>query len=174
MLNRAFEWYRIVNAQPTSQTIDNRKAAVGDVVKAIDDAENVDLALSCAAAVVAGFENNFTQDSPLVKALVHAIRTHESAFPQDLSENALELRATAAIILGEIMARGGGDPDSLLIASVLQSGLGGRPAPKGKYLKQLLDDLREAAAQVVNSGALLRRREGTSGQQRLQKLAEPA
>src|SRR6266446_2070529 len=144
MLSRTFEWYRIVNPRPSSQTIDNRKAAAQDIVKAIDEAEDWHLLLGCAAGVVAGFEKRFAQDSPVVQCLVGAIREHESAFPQDLSENALALRACAAIALGEIVVRHGDQAppdDAVQIASVLRSGLGVRPAQKGKYLRQLLDEL---------------------------------
>lgn len=178
MLSRAFEWYRIVHVQPTSQTIDNRKATVRDVVKTIDEAQNLDLALACAAGVVTGFHPNFTQDSSVVQSLVGAIRAHESAFPQDLSENALELRACAALALGEILVRKGDqapDPGALLVASVLRSGLGARPAAKGKHLKHLLDDLDGAAAKVLASGALSSRRRFVKLAQRFEKLAaEPA
>lgn len=177
MLSRAFEWYRIVNAQPRSQTIDNRKATARDVVKAIDEAKDWHLPLGCAAGVVAGFDANFTQDSPVVQSLVVAIRAHESAFPQDLTENALALRACAAIALGEILVRNGDQApaaDALLIASVLRSGLGARPSPKGKHLKQMLDELGGAAAKVLDSGGLLRRRRLVTQVQQFEKLQETA
>ncbi len=160
MLSRTFEWYRIVNPRPSSQTIDNRNAAAQDIVKAIDEAEDWHLLLGCAAGVVAGFEKRFAQDSPVVQCLVGAIREHESAFPQDLSENALALRACAAIAIGEILVRSGDEapgPDALVISSVLRSGLGPRPSPKARHLRQVLEELDAAATKVLSSGGLLRR-----------------
>ena len=123
MLDRAFEWYRIVNALPTSQTIDNRKAAIVDLISSIDDADDQSIALDCACGVVAGFDQTLGHDAQTVQTLVSKLRAHESAFPQELSENALELRACAAIALGEILARGGDCPatDAVQIASVLRA-----------------------------------------------------
>ena len=143
MLSRTFEWYRVVNLQPTSEIIDNRKAAALDIVTAIDDAEDWGLALQCASGAVAGFEAGFTQDSHVVESLVGAIRTHDSSFPEDLTENALELRVCAALALGEILARNGHEEttDRVVISSVLQSGFGVRPTPAGKYLKHLVSEL---------------------------------
>ncbi len=176
MLSKAFEWYRIVNVRPTSQTIDNRIAAAREVIKAIDEEESRNLALGCVAGVVAGFEAKFPQDSPVVQSLVGAVRAHESAFPQDLSENALELRWCAAVALGEIMVRNGDqatDTTALLVASVLRSGLGARPSPRGKYLKQLLVELDSAAAKALAFAALSRRRRPVTLGQGFGQLQEP-
>ena len=104
MLRRTFEWYRVVNPTPTSEVIENRKAAARDIMAAIDDAEDWGLAFDCASGAVAGFEAGFTQDSDVVKSLVGAIRAHDSSFPEDLTENALELRVCAALALGEMLA----------------------------------------------------------------------
>ena len=98
MLDRAFEWYRIVNALPTSQTIDNRKAAIVDLISSIDDADDQSIALDCACGVVAGFDQTLGHDAQTVQTLVSKLRAHESAFPQELSENALELRACARCV----------------------------------------------------------------------------
>lgn len=176
MLSRAFEWYRIVDPRPTSQTIDNRIAAARDIVTALDNASDWKLALGYATGVVSGFTRNFAQDSPVVQSLVRAIRAHESAFPQDLSENALALRACAAIGIGEILVRNGDkvpDPIAVFIASAVQSGLGVQPLPKGKHLQQLLNQLSDAAAKVLASGSLSRRRRLTLLAQRFEKLQEP-
>ena len=59
--------------------------------------------LGYVVGLVGGFSDHFRQDSAVIQSLINAIRTHESAFPEDLSENALELRACAAIVVGEIL-----------------------------------------------------------------------
>ena len=176
MLSRSFEWYRIVNVQPTSQTIDNRAASARDLIKTLDDAKDWSLTLDCAAGIVAGFNGNFSQESLVVQGLVGAIRSHDSAFPQDLSENALELRACAAVALGEILVRNGEKApaqDALLIASVLRSGLGAGPPKKSRHLKQMLDELNGAAAKVLASGGFSRRDRLVTMGKRLEKLPEP-
>lgn len=73
MLSRAFEWYRVVNVSPTSDTIESRQAAARDIVKAIDDADDWDLAFDCAAGAVVGFDVAFAQSSPVVTSLVNAM-----------------------------------------------------------------------------------------------------
>lgn len=175
MLSKAFEWYRIVSPRPTSQTIDNRTASVRDLIGAIDEGEDRDLVLAYAAGVIVGFEGRVPQDSPDVQSLVKAVRAHESAFPQDLSENDLELRYCASVALGEIMVRNGDqnpDTTALLVASLLRSGLFVRPWPRGNHLKRLLADLGDAAAKVLISGALRRRRHVTVGS-RFESIQEP-
>lgn len=176
MLSRAFEWYRLVNAKPTSETIESRKAAARDVVKAIDDGKDWDLPFDCAAGTIAGFEGVFSQESPVVESLVDAIRGHDSAFPGDLSENALELRVVAALAIGEILVRNGAAPpndDAVVIAAVLQSGLGIRTAPNGKYLRQLVDELRTSAEKTRASAALSKRKRALALGPELEKLTEP-
>jgi hypothetical protein len=176
MLNRTFEWYRIVNVKPTSQMIDNRIAAVHDLLETIDQESDWNLVLGYAVGVVAGFDVNFAQDSPVVDSLVSSIRAHESAFPEDLSENALELRACAAVALGEIMVRGGDQAlsaDALLVASVLRSGLGPRPSVTGKHLKQMLDELDSTATKLLASEGISRRERLITLAQQFEKLPEP-
>lgn len=177
MLSRAFEWYRVVNVSPTSDTIESRQAAARDIVKAIDDADDWYLAFDCAAGAVVGFDVAFTQDSPVVTSLVSAIREHDSAFPADLSENALELRVTAALALGEILVRGGEKAprnDANTIGAVLQSAFSVRLSPDGRHLRQMIDELIASAAKVRALGALSRRRRLSTFSRELEKLAEPA
>src|SRR5262249_23945068 len=134
------------------ETIEARKAAACDILNAIDlnaidQTKDWDLALDCVVGAVVGFETAFTQDSRVVESLVNAIRDHDSAFPADLCENALELRVIAALAIGEMLVRGGESPpkrDSILIGAVLQSGFGIRPYPDGKYLRQMIDELHSA------------------------------
>lgn len=176
MLSRTFEWYRVVNLRPTSEVIENRKAAALDIVTAIDDAEDWDLALECASGAVAGFETGFTQDSHVVESFVGAIRTHDSSFPEDLAENALELRVCAALALGEILARNGDKEttDPMVIGSVLRSGFGVRPTPAGKYLKQMVSELAVTAEKALSDKAVLCRQRPLRIGKGLKELAEPS
>jgi len=170
MFNRAFEWCRVVNPMPASGTIEARKAAARDIGTEIDSAGTWDVAFDCAAGVVAGFEAVYTQTSPIVGKLVSAIRNHDSAFPGDLSENALELRVTAALTLGELLAlseKALPIEEAVVIGAVLQSGLGIRPAPDEKYLRQMIDELRGLAERVREDGARSKRHRASTYQQSL-------
>jgi hypothetical protein len=176
MLSRAFEWYRVVTPKPQSQTIDNRIASVNDIIKEIDEAKEWDIVFGCVAGVVSGFDS-FPQESPTVEVLIRTIKSHESAFPGDLAENALAVRACAAIALGEILVRHGEEApeaDALVIASAIRAGLGVRPEHKGKYMKQLLDELGAAAARVLQIGGEIRRHRNSNLVDRLKGIAAPA
>lgn len=161
MLSRVYEWYRIVSPQPSSDTVDKRTTSATDLVNAMDEADDLDLVLGCAQGVVAGFDSGFSQTSPAVQAIVGAIKGRDSAFPQDLTENAIELRSLAAIAIGELLVRNkddAPDPSAKLVAAVLQSGLHLRPASKSRFVKQLLDELL-GASQVRSAHAAQRSRQ---------------
>ena len=159
MLSRLYEWYRIVNPQPSSDTVDRRTLAAKNLIKLMDEAENFDLVLGCAEAVVGGFDSGFAQGSPTVQAVVSSIKTHDSAFPQDLTENAVELRAIAAVAIGELLLRNEDEADKApaeearLVSAIVQSGLHLRPAPKARFVKQLLDELLNASRTVLTHAA---------------------
>ena len=56
-----------VNPQPTSTTIDQRTAAIQELVKAFHESEDWELLLSSLAGVIGGFESGFAQDSVAVQ-----------------------------------------------------------------------------------------------------------
>ena len=172
MLRRTFEWYRVVNPSPPSQVIDNREAAAHDIMTAIAEAEDWELALDCACGAVAGFEASFTQDAEVVKSLVGAVRAHDSSFPEDLTENALELRVCASLALGEMLATKASE--AVAVGSVLRSGLGVRPAPAGRFLRQMVDELTSVATRALSDEAEARRQRSTGIGGALRALAEPS
>ena len=172
MLRRTFEWYRVVNPMPPSKVIDNRKAAAHDIMMAIARAEDWGLALDCACGAVAGFETGFTQDAEVVQSLVGAIRAHDSSFPEDLTENALELRVCAALALGEMLATKASE--AVAIGSVLRSGLGARPAPSGRFLRQMIGELTSSATRALSDEAEVRRQRSIGIGRDLKELAEPS
>lgn len=167
MIGRLLEWYRIVNIQPSSDILDRRKAAILDLIQAWDDADDWDVILGAAAGVVAGFQHGNAQHSRAVGLMISSLKLHDSAFPQDLADNALELRATAAIALGELISRSPGDPpdDSAVFAALLlESGLVSRAYPTERYLKLMLEELGKAAKLTLASADRSRRqRPGTAG-----------
>lgn len=179
MLDRVYEWYRMVDPDPSSETLEKRKASVMDFVGRLTAEEDKDykLLIACTAAVVNGFETGFSQDSPLVEAVVKAIRDHQPAFPKDLSENALELRACCAISLGELLARSqqeGQRRHALLVSSLLRSAVPIRPSTREKHLRRVLEELCVAASSVEEQAAITRRQRRPVSLEALEKITAPA
>ena len=173
MLSRVFEWYRIVNPQPVSDTIDKRKLAAVKLIATIDEQDVNDLLLGLADAVIAGFESRFDQDSATVRTVVSAIREHDSAFPEALSENAAELRVIAAIALGQLLVRNAGsahDKIAVCLASVIHSGSHLRPLSKARFLKQLMEEVVDAARKVIAVSAGESRKSAATVGEAVEKL----
>ncbi len=162
MLSRLFEWYRVVNAKPSGERLELREKAVREFVKVLDEASEWDLVVDSVAAVVGGFESGFAQNSPLVQAVISAIKMHDSAFPQDLSENSMELRVIVALGLGELIVRDASESPqdiAILVASLIRSSRYPRPGQKKRYLEQVLNELCAEAVEVLaRAGQLCRQR----------------
>lgn len=159
MISRIVEWYRIVNMQPTADTIDRRKAAAKDVVAAYES-DSGDGLLTVVAGAICGFQPEQVGD-PSVQRLIEIIRGKDSAFPQDLSDNALELRAAAATAIGEIVAGESEKAPSaraIMLALVLESGLGFRPTPREHHIANVLSELRTVARDTLSRSQEVRRR----------------
>lgn len=159
MLNRAFEFVRIADPNPGDEKVRARKDAAAALTKEL--LKDRGLLLSALQGVVFGFDKApLNQDSPLVRAVVKAVKGSDTAFPEDLTENAMELRAVAAIAIGEILtilATQGANGSSLLAALCLQSALALRPQEKTQHLRAMLEHLADAAAAVSTSEAKKRR-----------------
>ncbi len=162
MLNKMPEWYRMVSPKPTDEMIGKHKLAVKDLTERFAAAEDYTLLVACTAGVANGFENGFGQDSPLVGAVSECISSHQPAFVPDLSESALQYRACCAVALGEVFK---GDEDeeydfstaAEVTASFFVSAMGLRPQVTQKYLKVVLQDLRESAVLALERAAGVRR-----------------
>lgn len=173
MLDRLYEWYQIAHAAPSDETITKRQASVTNLVETLTSEDSYDLLTACTAAAVTGFESGFAQDSPLVQAAVKAIREHQPAFPQDLSENALELRALCSVTLGEIISKRD-DDDALPCASLLVAALPMQPEANGRHLQRVLDELYAAACTRLENTARTRRRRRGGSVDKLANIDVPA
>ena len=175
MLNRVFEWYQMVNPTPADEVINHRTASVTSLVAAILEKEDYEILIQLVAAAVSGLDRGFTQETPLISLVVQAIREHQSAFPEDLSENALEVRACCALVVGEILAQSGSATDrgdSVLAAGLLTSALGIRPMPAERYLKRVLEELRAKAASVLVSESTAKRQRTATSLEAFDGIAE--
>ena len=159
MLKNLYEWYRIVTPKPDDDTIRHRQASIPELLDCLGRPENSELLIGCAAAASNGFSERLDQSSPLVSTLVEVIRHHQPAFPADLSENAIDLRACCAVALGEMLCQ----PDAasrrepVVVASLLLSAISLRPVSSERYLKAVLEGLQGLASELLERAALLRR-----------------
>src|SRR4051794_7016599 len=120
MLSKAYEFVRIADANPSDDKVRRRKDAAVLLLKEVSGTR--DLLLSALQGVVAGFDKApLSQDSPVVQAVLKAVKGPDTAFPEDLSENAMELRSVAGIAVGELMAQqasGSGTNGSPILAAL--------------------------------------------------------
>jgi hypothetical protein len=166
MLNKAFEFLRIADPKPSNEKVGMRTKAAADLVTKLAKKENQSLLLAFLQGVVAGFDNPpFTQESPAVVALIKAIKEQggDATLPADLKENALELRALAGMVVGELLEKSlkDGVSDGAMLAALGISAASLRPATKDKYLEWMRSELLAYAGKVLHQGAAQRRQRGT-------------
>jgi hypothetical protein len=179
MLKKMFEWYRMVNPNPDNETIEKRKLAVMELIKRLSESKGYELIIACVCAAANGFDINFKQESEIVQAVVGSIHAHQPAFPADLSENALELRACCAIALGEILTCNENEnkvPKEVpeLVASLFVSATGIRPQTRQKYLRVVIQDLEKMSFEVLENIAQSRRQRAAVNYESLDKVPSNA
>ena len=176
MLSKTFEFLRIADVQPSDEKVRKRTQSATDLLNQILSEESRDVVLALVQGVVAGFDKPpFTQDSPVIELLIKAVKDQDAAFPNDLKENATELRAVAAIVIGELLIasiKDGGDDDANLAAGAIKSALSLRPQSSQKHIKWALNELLVAGDQLLNTVALQRRRRGNAALQAAKKMKE--
>jgi len=162
MFSNAFEFMRVADANASDDKVRRRKDAASSLLGLLVKEENRDVMLTMLQGIVAGFDvQPLNQDSPAVHTVINAIKDHDAAFPNDLSENALELRSVAAIAVGELLTQGGSEQDmcgnAVLAALSLQSALTLRILRPDKHLRMMFESLAEAADKTVLAAAQKRR-----------------
>jgi hypothetical protein len=124
--------------------------------------------------VVAGFDKApLTQDSAVVQAALKAVKGPDTAFPEDLSENAMELRSVAGIAIGELLVQAT-NPEAkgsaVLTAWCLRSAFALRGAEKNQHLRAMFKVLEGAAQSLSVRAAQSHRQRNTTSSQALQEL----
>jgi len=174
MLNQTLEFLRIADSQPTDEKVRNRAESAKGLLEAVVKDHN--LLLQFVLGVVTEFSAApFTQESPAVTQLITAIKNQDATLPLDVTENAVELRALAGIVVGELlMQRTNGDPSTsaILAALSLRSALTLRPSAKDKFIRWMLDTLVKASDDVLQTAGLNRRKRGMPSLQKLAALKE--
>lgn len=149
MLERLFEWYRAVHAEPNDEVLGYRKATVERLVTLIDGEEDYGLLRSLVVIAASGPAGRYSQDSRPVNELITAIREYHKAFPKDIEENGLELRVCAALTVGQLLDRPLESTEMESIAGFtgahVVSAVAFRPLPPEKYLSQIMTELLERA-----------------------------
>jgi hypothetical protein len=176
MLDKAFEFLRICDPQPVDEKVRHRKESASDLAVLLAKNENRDLLLSVLQGVVAGFNSPpLTQDSAAVRAVIKAIKDHDTALPQDLSENAMELRSVAAIAAGELLTQSAAlspaNGNALLTALCLRTALSLRSKGTEKHVEAMFDVLKGAGDKLVQDAAHQRRRRSATSLNQLEEFS---
>src|SRR6266850_1378012 len=157
MLSHAFEFIRIADAKPEAEKVTKRTESAAELATIITTKPNREILLGCVQGAIAGFGGAFTKDSPAVVAVLKTIKDRDAAIPNDLSENSQELRACAALAVGELLVKQGSKPEALTGALALRAGMATRPGAKEKHLKGIVEKLSQAAEELITSAASSRR-----------------
>lgn len=178
MLNKAFEFLRIADPKPSNEKVGMRTKAAADLVTKLAKKENQSLLLAFLQGSVAGFDNPpFTQESAAVVALIKHIKEQggDSTLPADLKENALELRALAGMVVGELLENSlkDGVSDEAMLAALGISAASLRPAAKDKHLEWMRSELLAQAGKVLQQGAAQRRQRSTPALSKLNDIELP-
>lgn len=162
MLNKVYEWLTVVYPQkPTSEIVTARTATVKSVLAALFESEDIDLLANYSVAAVCGLRDRFPSDSKVVTILVETIRAHQSAFPADLAENALELQIVSAIVLGELLSPAAREEHrhlSDLAAAMLLSLIECREPESSGHLAAVIQELVGLARTGLEESAQLARK----------------
>lgn len=164
MLSKGFEFIRVADPQPGSEKVKLRMKSASDLIKWLAAVEAQGELLPLIQGVVAGFDSAvFTQDSPIVKAVLKSIKDEDRAFPVDLKENALELRAVAGMAVGELLEKLRDEPSNklALMAGLAISAAGLIPVSTEKHVHWMQDTLRSSARSGLALQATRRRQRAT-------------
>ena len=168
MLNKTLEFLRIADTQPSDEKVQKRAESAQDLVAPLRG--NRSLLLDFVQGIIAGFTSTpFMQESQAVVLLIKTIKDH-GTLPHDLKENAVELRAIAAIAVGELLTRhpeGVPTDEAVLAALAFTAALSLRPAAAEKHIKWMLDTLLDASDDILQKVAQSRRKRGTSALEQL-------
>jgi hypothetical protein len=158
MLTKTFEWMRIADPKPDDASVASRTKAVGDLLNKLGEKGAAKLCAQMTIAALIGPLSGPKPDETFTELVISTIRKYQPAFPASVSENALDLRATCAITLGEVIAATTAKPRPQALrtvaAAAFLAGTGIRPKESGKYLVAMVDELHTAAAKFIQQRAV--------------------
>jgi hypothetical protein len=158
MLDKTFEWERLVHPDPTDGMVAIRKAIVTSILSSFDSAKGVNEAIQIVSAAITGLNPSIQADVAFAATLTEVTKKHHQAFPSSLNENALDLQLSASLAVGEVLTRKpstgawGGSID--LIAGLTISASQLQPTAAGIHLKAVQDTLVARANEHLSSQAI--------------------
>jgi GTPase-associated system helical domain len=174
MLNKTLEFLRIADLQPSDEKVRKRSESAKDLSDLIAKRENRSLLLSCVQGVAVGFDGAlFTHDASSATEVYKVINERDKTLPSELKENAVELRAVAAIALGELITAHTAR-EALLAATALNSALYSRPSVNEQHLRVILETLSAAARKMLQASADTRRQRNSDALKAFEALEKPA
>jgi GTPase-associated system helical domain len=178
MLERTLEFLRVADLQPNDEKIRKRRECAEELLTHLGSEENHAMLLELLQGVVVGFDRPpLSKESGSVSFLIRSIKNRDATLPHDLTENATELRAVAAIAVGELLTNhpeGSPVDDAVLAALALLSALSSRPNARNKHIRWMLGTLAAASGGVVVAAAHRRRESANGALLKLARLEKPA
>lgn len=176
MLNKTLEFLRIADPQPSDEKVRKRRETAQALVTEIQ--QNRETLLHFLQGIVAGFDSApLAQETPAIVFLIKSIKDLDETLPLDLKENALELRATAAIAVGELLVErqdGAATGNAVLAALSIRSALSIRPQSTEKHTRWMLETLLEASDEALMGAAEDRRKTSAKALEELDSIRVPA
>src|ERR1051326_4236888 len=173
MLNKTLEFLRIADLHPSDEKVRNRLESAKALMELIAKRENRSLLLSCVQGVVVGLDSAlFTADASAATEVYKVINERDKTLPSELKENAVELRAVAAVALGELITASTAR-EALLAAAAFHSSLSSRPPANEQYIRVALETLSAAASKTLKASADTRRRRNTDALEAFEALEKP-
>ena len=153
MIEKTFEWYRIVSPTPSSESVAARVKAATDLTAALPKQDPKTI-----LALVQGITWQFSgspDEANTIEWLLRTLKQHDPAVSENLLENELELRCIAAITLGELLHQSKCDPNEFatVAAAAFISAMNMRPLPEQKYLCAMIQCLSGLALNVIETAA---------------------
>jgi len=146
MISKLADWYRIAEHKPDDSTIEKRKSAILEVVKTIEESDDLSLLGGLVSLVVSGEIVRRDSHQPIIDTMMSSLCKYQPSLPTDPFANLATLRACASVAAGEIIHLPDGDTDKrtgldVLGSSLMVSAIGLRPPPKERTLQKVLSEL---------------------------------
>jgi hypothetical protein len=147
----------MVSPTPRSESVEARTKAATELVASLSGQGSETL-----LALVQGIVRQFTgskAENGTIEWLLRTLKQHDPAVSENLSENKLELRCIAAIVLGELLFQSKEKPEKRAVgaAAGLVSAMNMRALPRERHLRTVLEELSGLALGVLEMAADARR-----------------
>jgi hypothetical protein len=143
MLNRTFEWFRIVDPNPGDAHLENRSKSVeAFLAKLVAGTSNEEIVEAVAIVV-----NGANARTALTDGIIEAIKVNQHAFPSDLEECRVEVRVFAGLAIEALLSSTDAAAwrKRLAAASILETGLSLRQSQAQTHLEKEIANLLEKA-----------------------------